>query len=100
MSHPITLLLGNLEVQVDYEVTRAERQTLEHPGCPAGISIVAVTIGGLVLEDPQSALSEAVLDRWAETIGEQLDWPGYDADDHSDEEHDRRRDEELADITD
>jgi len=69
----ITLPLDEIQVDVAYSVQPAERATLEYPGCPAGIEIESVTIGGLVIADPQSVFSDAVLDRWTERIGERLD---------------------------
>ena len=56
--------------QVEYEFTEAESRTTNHPGTPADADIVAVTIGGVRIEDPESVFSDWQLETWRTRIVE------------------------------
>ena len=61
--------LGDREVLVEYEVIRAERETLTDPGCPAMVVVCHVLLNGHKC-DPRGILEKRIVERWEQELSE------------------------------
>jgi len=60
------LLDENIEIDVDYEVIEAEKQTLYHPGCEASIEIdnVKLVMTDKLSEIIKQHIEQEILENW------------------------------------
>lgn len=68
MVHTASALLGGIPVDIEYEYEPAERQTFDHPGCPAAVSVLVVRVGDNEVDDVENVFSESQIDRWEREI--------------------------------
>lgn len=61
--------LGDVDVLVEYEVIRAERETLTDPGCPAMVVVGSVLLNGHKF-DPRDILARRIVERWEQELSE------------------------------
>ena len=61
--------LGDVDVLVEYEVIRAERETRTDPGCPAMVVVCHVLLNGHKF-DPRDILAKRIVERWEQELSE------------------------------